>query len=65
MGNALLTLLSAEQIKRYYAAGHWRDDTIFSLVRDHARRTPQKPALRAMVADAWAFAQARPQGYSH
>jgi acyl-CoA synthetase len=46
MGNTLLTLLSAEQIKRYYAAGHWRDDTIYSLVRDHARRTPQKPALR-------------------
>jgi non-ribosomal peptide synthetase component E (peptide arylation enzyme) len=46
MGNTLLTLLSAELIKQYYAAGHWRDDTIFSLVRDHARRAPQKPALR-------------------
>src|SRR5262249_61897028 len=46
MGNTLLTLLSAEQIRQYYAAGHWRDDTIYSLVRDHARRTPQKPALR-------------------
>ena len=46
MGNTLLTLLSAEQIRHYYAAGHWRDDTIYSLVRDHARRTPQKPALR-------------------
>ena len=46
MGNTLLTLLSAEQIKQYYAAGHWRDDTIYSLVRDHARRTPGKPALR-------------------
>jgi acyl-CoA synthetase len=46
MGNTLLTLLSAEQIKHYYAAGHWRDDTIYSLVRDQARRTPQQPALR-------------------
>src|SRR5689334_2846138 len=46
MGNTLLTLLSAEQIKHYYASGHWRDDTIYSLVRDHARNTPQKPALR-------------------
>jgi acyl-CoA synthetase len=46
MGNTLLTLLSAEQIRQYYAAGHWRDDTIYSLVRDHARRTPHKPALR-------------------
>jgi acyl-CoA synthetase len=46
MGNTLLTLLSAEQIEHYYASGHWRDDTIYSLVRDHARHTPQKPALR-------------------
>ena len=46
MTNTLLTLLSAELIKQYYAAGHWRDDTMYSLVRDHARRTPQKPALR-------------------
>jgi acyl-CoA synthetase len=46
MNNTLLTLLSAEQIRQYYASGHWRDDTIYSLVRDHARRTPQKPALR-------------------
>ncbi len=46
MVNTLLTLLSAEQIKQYYATGHWRDDTIYALVRDHARRTPGKPALR-------------------
>src|SRR5262245_42635957 len=46
MGNTLLTLLSAEQIRQYYAAGHWRDDTIYSLVRGHARRTPDKAALR-------------------
>jgi acyl-CoA synthetase len=46
MGNTLLTLLSAELIERHYASGHWRDDTIYSLVRDHARRAPDKPALR-------------------
>jgi acyl-CoA synthetase len=46
MTNTLLTLLSAELIQRYHAAGHWRDDTIYSLVRAHARRAPDKPALR-------------------
>ena len=38
MTNTLLTLLSAELIKQHCASGHWRDDTIYSLVRDHARR---------------------------
>ena len=46
MTNTILTLLSAEQIKQYYAAGHWRDDTIYSLVRAQASRAPDKPALR-------------------
>jgi acyl-CoA synthetase len=46
MTNTILTLLSAELIRQYYAAGHWRDDTIYSLVREHARRAPDKPALR-------------------
>jgi acyl-CoA synthetase (AMP-forming)/AMP-acid ligase II len=44
--NTVLTLLSAEAIKQYYDAGFWRDDTIYSLVRDHARRSPEKFALR-------------------
>jgi acyl-CoA synthetase len=46
MTNTLLTLLSAEQIKEYYAGGHWRDDTIYSLVRTRAQGTPDKFALR-------------------
>jgi acyl-CoA synthetase (AMP-forming)/AMP-acid ligase II len=46
MTNTILTLLSAEVIRQHYAAGHWRDDTIYSLVRDHARRAPDRPALR-------------------
>jgi acyl-CoA synthetase len=46
MTNTILTLLSAELIERYYAAGHWRDGTIYSLVRDHVRRAPEKFALR-------------------
>jgi acyl-CoA synthetase (AMP-forming)/AMP-acid ligase II len=44
--NTVLTLLSAELIKHYYAAGFWCDDTIYSLVRDHAHRAPDKFALR-------------------
>jgi acyl-CoA synthetase (AMP-forming)/AMP-acid ligase II len=46
MTNTILTLLSAELVERHYASGHWRDDTIYSLVRDHARRAPEKFALR-------------------
>src|SRR5258707_5067166 len=46
MTNTILTLLSAELLQRYYGSGHWRDDTIYSLVRDHARRAPEKFALR-------------------
>jgi acyl-CoA synthetase (AMP-forming)/AMP-acid ligase II len=46
MTNTLLTLLSAEQIKEFYTAGHWRDDTIYALVRAQAERTPEKFAVR-------------------
>jgi acyl-CoA synthetase len=46
MTSTILTLLSAELIERHYGSGHWRDDTIYSLVRDHARRAPEKFALR-------------------
>jgi len=46
MTNTILTLLSAALIKQHTATGHWRDDTIYALVRAHARRTPDKPALR-------------------
>ena len=34
------TLLSDALIKKYTAAGFWRDDTIYSLVRQHAERAP-------------------------
>jgi acyl-CoA synthetase len=49
MTNTLLTLLSAELIRQHYASRHWRDDTIYSLVRDHARRAGEKFALRDRV----------------
>ena len=44
--NTLLTLLSDELIKHYYAAGFWRHDTIYALVRAHAERAPQSFAVR-------------------
>ncbi|HTS41921.1 MAG TPA: AMP-binding protein [Xanthobacteraceae bacterium] len=44
--NSMLTLLTDELIKKYYSAGFWRDDTIYSLVRGHAERTPASFALR-------------------
>src|SRR5262245_30986761 len=44
--NTTLTLLSTGLMQRYYAGGFWRDDTIYSLVRARAARTPQKFALR-------------------
>ncbi|WRL67220.1 class I adenylate-forming enzyme family protein [Blastococcus brunescens] len=44
--NTLLTLLSEENLRSFAAAGHWRDRTIYGLVRDHARRGPDKIAVR-------------------
>ena len=44
--NTVLTLLSAELIRHYYAAAFWRNDTIYALVRGHARRTPEAWAVR-------------------
>ena len=46
MINTMLTLLSRDQITGNYASGHWRDDTLFSLVREHASLRPDKPAVR-------------------
>jgi acyl-CoA synthetase (AMP-forming)/AMP-acid ligase II len=46
MSNTLLTLLSSELMRHYYAAGFWRDDTIYALVAAHARRAPEKYAVR-------------------
>lgn len=46
MGNNILTTLSYEKIRQYYAAGHWKDDTLYTLVRDRAIATPNHLALR-------------------
>ena len=44
--NTTLTLLSPERVHGHYAAGYWRHDTIYSLARLHAARTPDAPAFR-------------------
>lgn len=45
MTNTMLTLLSRDRLAETYAAGHWRDDTIFALAAAHARRAPGKAAV--------------------
>ena len=44
--NTPLTRLSAEMIEQYEAAGFWRGDTIYSLVRQHADHRPDAFAVR-------------------
>ncbi len=46
MTSVMLTLLSRRKLEQNYAAGYWRDDTIFSLVRHHATAIPDKIAVR-------------------
>lgn len=46
MSNIVLTLLSRGRLDETYASGHWRDDTIFSLVRRHADLNPGRIAIR-------------------
>jgi acyl-CoA synthetase len=44
--NAIRTRLSSALIAQYTAAGFWRGDTIYALVRAHAERAPRAFALR-------------------
>jgi acyl-CoA synthetase len=46
MASTVLSLLSADSIKRYYQSGFWRDETIYALVRKHALRSPGNFAVR-------------------
>src|SRR6266581_7001194 len=46
MTNTLLTLHDPAAARRYYAAGLWRADTLYTLLRDHAARRPDDFALR-------------------
>ncbi len=44
--SALLTLHDPRRASAYYAAGHWRDDTLYGLLRHHAKVRPHRYALR-------------------
>jgi acyl-CoA synthetase len=46
MTNKMLTLLSRRRVDETYAAGYWRDDTIYSLVTRHAQSSPSNVAIR-------------------
>ncbi|MBO0687942.1 MAG: acyl--CoA ligase [Candidatus Dormibacteraeota bacterium] len=44
--NRLLTLLTDAQVRAFTEAGHWRDQTVYALAREHARREPRRVAVR-------------------
>jgi acyl-CoA synthetase len=44
--STILTLHDPQTARRYYEAGFWRADTLYTLLRDHARARPQAHALR-------------------
>ena len=46
MTNTILTLLSRERLNRHYAAGHWRNETLYDLVKRHAEGDPERIAVR-------------------
>ena len=46
MPNILLTLMSAAKLQSFYAAGFWRDDTIYSLFDSHAEMSADKFVIR-------------------
>jgi acyl-CoA synthetase len=46
MTNTLLTLHDPAAARRYYAAGLWRADTLYTLLRDHAARRADDFAVR-------------------
>lgn len=47
--NTILTLHDPQAARAYYAAGLWRQDTLYSLLREHARGRPAAYALRDSV----------------
>jgi acyl-CoA synthetase len=46
MTNTLLTLHDPKAARRYFEAGLWRTDTLYTLLREHAERRPDAYALR-------------------
>ena len=47
--STILTLHDPQTARAYYAAGLWREDTLYSLLRDHAAARPAAFALRDAV----------------
>ena len=41
-----MTLHDPQTARRYYAEGVWREDTMYTLLRQHARQRPRAHALR-------------------
>jgi acyl-CoA synthetase (AMP-forming)/AMP-acid ligase II len=46
MTSPVLSLLSADAIRRYTQSGFWGTETIYAIVRRHALRSPEKIAVR-------------------
>jgi acyl-CoA synthetase (AMP-forming)/AMP-acid ligase II len=46
MANTVLTLLSASQVRDFYARGFWCDETIYAAVSSHGARDPNRWAMR-------------------
>jgi acyl-CoA synthetase len=44
--STILTLQDVERARRFYAAGHWRSDTLYRMFRASAERTPERFVLR-------------------
>jgi acyl-CoA synthetase len=44
--STILTLHDPRTARRYYAEGYWRGDTLYTLLRQHARSRPDAYALR-------------------
>ena len=44
--STILTLHDPQTARRYYETGVWREDTLYTLLRDHARARPDAYALR-------------------
>ncbi len=47
----LLTLFNTERYEEHYRTGFWRDDTIYSLVRENAHCAPDRIAVRTVHGD--------------
>lgn len=46
MSSTILSLFDKAAADEFYRLGHWRDDTIYAIVKRHAERTPERFALR-------------------